>query len=304
MKRLFQNSNEFKNIDFSIKQNNFPNALLVLSPDSETNKQFVKEIALSFFCSAHNFCSVCEGCIKTEKGTNPDLLIYPKEKTFQVTDAKEIVDSAIMAPMIFKNKIYVINDIDISTIAAQNKILKVLEEPPASVKFILTATNETKVLQTIMSRCVKVSLPAIDKQTVKDFVSQAQSDGDFDIAYAFGEGYLGRIQFALENKNFKELNLLADSIINDLKSSKQIIEFSSKITKNKGNFEIILNLLQIKFRKMLNLNNVSGYSKSCIVSILDEILKVQKEMESNVLQSIQADNLLMKILELKYLYRS
>lgn len=304
MKRLFQNSNEFKNIDFSIKQNNFPNALLVLSPDSETNKQFVKEIALSFFCNSHNFCSVCEGCIKTEKGTNPDLLIYPKEKTFQVTDAKEIVDSAIMAPMIFKNKIYVINDIDISTIAAQNKILKVLEEPPASVKFILTATNETKVLQTIMSRCVKVSLPAIDKQTVKDFVSQAQSDIDFDIAYAFGEGYLGRIQFALENKNFKELNLLADSIINDLKSSKQIIEFSSKITKNKGNFEIILNLLQIKFRKMLNLNNVSGYSKICIVSILDEILKVQKEMESNVLQSIQADNLLMKILELKYLYRS
>lgn len=304
MKRLFQNSNEFKNIDFSIKQNNFPNALLVLSPDSETNKQFVKEIALSFFCNSHNFCSVCEGCIKTEKGTNPDLLIYPKEKTFQVADAKEIVDSAIMAPMIFKNKIYVINDIDISTIAAQNKILKVLEEPPASVKFILTATNETKVLQTIMSRCVKVSLPAIDKQTVKDFVSQAQSDVDFDIAYAFGEGYLGRIQFALENKNFKELNLLADSIINELKSSKQIIEFSSKITKSKGNFEIILNLLQIKFRKMLNLNNVSGYSKICIVSILDEILKVQKEMESNVLQSIQADNLLMKILELKYLYRS
>ena len=303
MNRLFENSSEFKNIDFSIKQNNFPNALIILSPDSETNKQFVKEVALSFFCDKHNICESCEGCVKTEKGTNPDLLLYPKDKAFQVSDAKEIVDSAIMAPMIFENKVYVINDIDISTIAAQNKILKVLEEPPASVKFILTATNETKVLQTIMSRCVKISLSAQDKQVLKNFIQPKCSDEDFDIAYSFGEGYLGKILFALENKSFKELNLLADSIIYNLKSSKQIIEFSSKISKIKGNFQIVLNLLQIKFRKMLGTEN-KDYSKMCIVSILDEILKVQKEIESNVSQNIQADNLLMKILELKYLYRS
>lgn len=303
MNRLFENSVEFKNIDFSIKQNNFPNAMIILSPDSETNKQFVKEVALSFFCNNHNFCGNCEGCVKIEKESNPDLLIYPKDKNFQVSDAKEIVDSAIMSPMIFENKIYVINDIDISTIAAQNKILKVLEEPPASVKFILTATNETKVLQTILSRCVKISLSAQGKNTIKNFINPKCSDEDFEIAYSFGEGYLGKILFALENKNFKELNLLADSIINELKFSKEVIEYSSKISKNKGNFPIILNLLQIKFRKMLNSNNLN-YSKMCIVSILDEILKVQKEIESNVAQNIQADNLLMKILELKYLYRS
>lgn len=303
MKCLFKNYNEFQTIKYSIENNILPNALIIFSPDSETNKQFVKEVALSFFCKTHNLCKQCEGCIKTEKETNPDLLIYPRDNSFQVADATEIVENIVLAPMIFENKIYIINDIDNSTIAAQNKILKVLEEPPSSVKFILTATNESKVLQTIKSRCSQITLPALNKIDIKNFISFSCSDEEFDMAYTFGEGYLGKTLFALKNKNFTNLNQFTNSIINELKSSKQIIEFSSKMSKVKEDFKIILDLLQIKFSKLLNSNN-KEYSNLCIVEILKEILKVQQEIESNVNQNIQADNLLMKMLELKYLYRS
>lgn len=301
MERLFNGGKEFENIAKVIKEENMPSAILIASPDSETNKKFASEVCSLFFCTSHSGCQSCEGCVKTSKETNPDLLVYPKEKNFQVADAKEIVETAILSPMIFDSKIYLIHDIDCSTIPAQNKILKVLEEPPKNVKFLITCTNETKVLPTIMSRCVKINLMPFEKSRLQKFLNSYNSL-TFDVAYDFGEGYLGKTNFALQNNQFEALNALADSVINELKSSKQIISLSSKIAKNKDNFLIILNLLQIKFRKLLE-NGSNEYSKICIVNILNTILQIQKEVESNVLFNLQADNLLMKILEFKYLYK-
>lgn len=301
MKRLFNGIKEFENISKAIKEESLPNAILVVCPDGETNKQFALEVCSTFFCADKNSCGVCEGCVKTEKLTNPDLLIFPKEKIFQVADAKEIVETAILSPMIFPQKMYLINDIDTSTIAAQNKILKVLEEPPQCVKFLITCTNETKVLPTIISRCVKITLCPFEKLRLQNFLNQ-QPSTIFDNAYTFGEGYLGKTTFALESNQFENLNMLADNVIYDLKSSKEIISLSSKIAKNKDNFLMVLNLLQVKFGKLLE-EGSENYSKICLVHILNEILQIQKEVESNVLISLQADNLLMKILECKYLYR-
>lgn len=300
MEKLFKNVLEFENIAKAINEENLPNAILIVSPDSETNKQFAKEVCSAFFCSTHSGCDFCEGCVKTNKETNPDLISYPKEKSFQVADAKEIVETAILSPMIFNQKIYLINDIDNSTIPAQNKILKVLEEPPKNVKFLITATNETKVLQTIISRCAKINLKPINKQRLQAFLNKAGSN-DFDIAYDFGDGYLGKTNFALQNAQFESLNNLANTVVYEMKSSKEIISLSSKIAKNKENFLIILNLLQIKFRKLLESGN-KNYSQICLIHILNAILQIQKEVESNVLINLQADNLLMKILEYKYLY--
>ena len=301
VKKLFSGIKEFENISKAIKEGTLPNAILVVCPDSETNKQFAQEVCSSFFCAEKSACGNCEGCVKTEKETNPDLIVYPKEKAFQVADAKEIVDNAILSPMIFSEKIYLIHNIDLATVPAQNKILKVLEEPPASVKFLITCTNETKVLPTIISRCVKVNLMQLEKHRLQEFLGQ-EATQNFNNAYDYGEGYLGKTIFALENKQFEGLNSLAEDIIYNLKSSKEIISLSSKISKNKEQFLIILNLLQVKFRKILEIGT-EGYSKLCVVCILDAILQIQKEVESNVLINLQADNLLMKILECKYLYK-
>ena len=62
-----------------------------------------------------------------------------------------------------------------------------------------------------------------------------------------------------------------------------------------------LNLLQIKFNKMLVCENLN-YSKTCLVHILSLITLKLQEIESNVSINIIADNFLMKILEYKYLY--
>lgn len=301
MKTVFGKTKEFLMLQDAIIKNKFNSNLLILSKDEETAMQFAKEVAFAVFCSSHSICGSCEGCIKTEKETNPDLLIYPKQKSFQVDDANSIVETSLLKPMIFGKKIYLILNIDNSTPAAQNKILKILEEPPQNVLFLLTASNETKILPTIKSRCAHILVKNLDKNTLQDFFD-AKSESRFNLAYEFGEGFIGATRFALEHPNFEELNAMADSVIFNLKSSKEVALFSSRICKNKQQFEIILKLLLLKFSKMINSGNIE-YSDLCLVEIIEVITLAKQQIESNVNINIIADNLLMKILELKYKHR-
>ena len=302
MKTLFGCNDEFLKVNKAIKENTLPKCLLILSPDSFTNELFSKSILSLYFCNDKSGCGLCPACLKNSQGTNPDTYFYPKENSFQVADANSIIDNAFLSPMIFDEKFFVINNVDNSTVAAQNKILKILEEPPTKVRFILNACNESKILPTIKSRCNIIRLQPIALDNMRAYFIQNKIDcSNLDASYEFGEGYVGKTLLAINNSYFNESNLLANSIVNELKSSKEVLSYSFKLAKNKDFLKMTLNLLQIKFNKMLACENLN-YSKTCLVHILSLITLKLQEIESNVSVNIIADNFLMKILEYKYLY--
>lgn len=296
---LYNLSNEFNNLLTATANKTLPCCLLFCSSDKENNKIFIDEFLQYFFCKNGSACNACEGCIKTTSGSNPDVLIFPKGNSFQVSDADEIINSAFLAPMIFDEKIIYIKDLDNSTESAQNKILKILEDTPKNVRFILSTTNKSKLLQTIISRCNIVNVPELNFNQVKSCFKN-QSEETLLFAYNLFGGNLGKIKSFLDSKNFNEANLLANNIVNDLKSSKEIIFYSSKISKSKELFLEVLQLLDDKFRNLFNKNILSNL---CIVEIIKQINLAKEEVENNVLINVLADNLLMKILEVKFLYK-
>lgn len=82
-----------------------------------------------------------------------DVKIYPAEgKLPSVADADEIFSDSAMQPLEGDRKAYVFSDFDKASAIVQNKLLKVLEEPPAGVYFLLGATSLAPVLQTVRSR--------------------------------------------------------------------------------------------------------------------------------------------------------
>lgn len=104
---------------------------------------------------------------ETAKEFNPADVFWlvPKEgaSTIQVAETLEMVDMAHLAP-IGDKKLFIILDAATVTIAAQNKLLKTLEDAPASSTFLLLATSINPILNTIRSRCVTV----YSKQESKD----------------------------------------------------------------------------------------------------------------------------------------
>ena len=296
---IFEKTKAMKNLTNAINSKNLPSALLFYGEDELSNNTFAIEFLQMFFCENHNFCKVCESCIKMISNSNPDLLTFPKNESFQVADANEIIENAQISPMINNYKVIYIKNLDKSTETAQNKILKILEEPPKRVIFVITTSKTSLVLPTILSRCNKVCVEELDYDSAREYFKDVDSE-IFSESYKNFGGFLGKLENSFLDGKIKEISNLADDIFNNLKSSKEIISYSSKLCKNKNDFLVVLKILENKFRSILGKNILSNL---CIAEIIEELNKAKKEIENNVSLGIVADNLLMQMLQIKFIYK-
>jgi DNA polymerase-3 subunit delta' len=98
----------------------------------------------------------------------PDLKIYPKKDSkLSVADANEIIDDSALKPVEGDKKLYIISDFDTTAPLFQNKLLKILEEPPEGVYFLLGASSLSPILSTIRSRVKLLEIqPFSDEQII------------------------------------------------------------------------------------------------------------------------------------------
>lgn len=293
-------------------------AYLFLCPDKLTNKILLLELAKLLQCDNNNACEICDNCVKITAGTHPDVLVFPKDKNFMVEDASTIYDNVQVKPMLAKYKVFIINDLDLSTEQAQNKMLKILEEPPKNVVFLMSATTQDKVLSTILSRVQKMTCDKMNKESLKKLFYETDPN-ILQIAISFGDGYIGKTLDIINNPNFIENYKNMENLIENMKNSSQIPYFSPFLFKDKAVFENNLKILNSLFRDMLMIslnkeeliNNyfikdnlescIAEYSVNCLLQILKRINKVKQMLDSNVNLTLLADNFLFDILEIKYL---
>lgn len=308
---------QFQNLASQRRAGVFFHANLFYSPDKLTNDIFCKQIAKMLVCLNEDGCGTCGNCLKVEKGTNPDVIIFEKTK-FVVSDVEKILDNQILKPMISPCKVYVINNIDTATIQAQNKLLKVLEEPNKNVFFVLSATNLDAVLPTVRSRCKTMPIEPFSIEQVKD-IFKNENVQISDMLYSQSGGYIGKIQELITGGDFGESLEVAKGIVFDMKNSKQVLKFSAMLSSSKQTFLTKLSLIQELYRDVLmsllsekglchnnehekQIQDVLGeFSIEALIEIIERIDFCKKQFEANVNINMIADGLLMKILEVKYL---
>jgi DNA polymerase III subunit delta' len=290
---------------------------LFFGKDSETNWQFVHNLVLGLMCPFGG-CKTCPDCIKVKEGTHPDILEYPQGKSLATSDSKSILENAIKKPMIANKKIIIINNIDISSEEAQNKLLKTLEEPPKDVIFLATAQNLDKVLPTIQSRLVKKQVLSLKKDKIEKIFESERENPNFSLAIQNGAGYIGKTRNILQNKDFLQNYMLCKDIVQNLKSTANILEYIPPKL-DKESFCLILENLSVFYRDILMLklgqeNLVEDvyqketfigikneYSITALKKILENINDANKKQFSNVGVNIILQTLLTKNLEVKFL---
>ena len=103
-------------------------------------------------------CGKCKNCLDISKSQHPDIIEINAADHRGINDIRELIATAIYAPIFAKYKVYIIDEVHMLTEEAFNCLLKLLEEPPSHVKFILATTEIRDVPQTILSRCQKFNL--------------------------------------------------------------------------------------------------------------------------------------------------
>mgnify|MGYP000747341148 CR=1 FL=1 len=108
-----------------------------------------------------NPCNVCSACRAIDAGTCMDVLEIDAASNNGVDNVRDLRDDAVYSPAQVRKRVYIVDEVHMLSQSAFNALLKIMEEPPAFVKFILATTEIHKVPATIQSRCQRYDFKRI-----------------------------------------------------------------------------------------------------------------------------------------------
>ncbi len=107
-------------------------------------------------------CLECPSCKAMQAGNHPDVIEMDAASHTGVDNVRQIIEAASFMPLLGKRKVYLIDEAHMLSKAAFNALLKILEEPPATVIFLLATTDPHKIIETVTSRCFRLFFAPID----------------------------------------------------------------------------------------------------------------------------------------------
>ena len=142
-------------------------AYLITAASAGTGLETARELAAAAVCSGPRPpCGLCRDCRKLASGVHPDVITVGLEtddkgrqkREIGVEQIRRLIADASVRPNEADRKVYIIDRADLMNGPAQNAALKLLEEPPAGVMFLLCAVNAELLLPTVRSRCAEICL--------------------------------------------------------------------------------------------------------------------------------------------------
>ena len=137
-----------------------------------------------------NPCNQCAACRGIDDGSILDVVEIDAASNNRVEDVRALRDEAVFSPANVNKRVYIIDEVHMLSNSAFNALLKILEEPPAHLMFILATTELHKVPATILSRCQRHSFKRIPVDTIAarpELCSTARTPGS-----AAGRGRIAR----------------------------------------------------------------------------------------------------------------
>ena len=122
---------------------------------------FAKTINCSNITPDGEACNECESCRAFNRGTSMNIIELDAASNNGVDNIRALRDEAVFSPASVKKRVYIVDEVHMLSTAAFNALLKILEEPPAHLMFILATTELHKVPATIKSRCQQFAFKRI-----------------------------------------------------------------------------------------------------------------------------------------------
>lgn len=185
----------------------WPHAVLLESGgEAERALRFSRMAAAALICEMGKPDCGCGVCRRILEGIHPDVSLLDREgRDITVDDIRALRRDAFVAPLESHVKVYIIAGAEKMNIAASNAALKILEEPPAGVYFILISESARSLLQTVRSRLTVLRLVSGSEVEASDEESIALA-GEFISAFAKNDELL-LLEFCMKNEKLKRAQL-------------------------------------------------------------------------------------------------
>ncbi len=174
-------------------------AYLFLGPEGVGKKTIAYALAMAIHCrsAAQDFCKECDDCLKIQDGNHPDVrFIGPLagKKDISIQQVRELEKGLSFRSFSGKKKIAILDPATLMNLAAQNALLKTLEEPPGDSLLILIAASAGGLLPTLLSRCLRVSFGPLPLDLVAGYLRSEKglSAEEAGLLAALAMGSLGK----------------------------------------------------------------------------------------------------------------
>lgn len=280
---LYGNENVFSIIENMLSHGRIPHAIMLDGAKGLGKRSVAEELAKAILCdNSHNYCGVCRSCEVYDAGSHPDIkVIKPDNKSntaISIDAIRELGKDAFIKPMMSKRKVYIIENAETMRNEAQNAFLKILEEPPQYVVFILLSESSSMLLDTIISRCTIFNLlppPPSDALKVVRGKIPEKDVGELESVLSLVDNNIGRALSILSSDDegvYADVKKLLSLVA--AHKSYEMLKLVAKYHRDNKNFELFLNLLSsisaVELRKKaLGENTALALSKQQLLHIIE-----------------------------------
>ena len=127
-------------------------------------------------------CCECDACRGIDSGTLLDVTELDAASNNGVDQVRALREEAVYTPSVLKKRVYIIDEVHMLSIAAFNALLKILEEPPEHLLFILATTELHKVPATILSRCQRFSFKRLLPRDIQQQLLHIAVEENIDLS--------------------------------------------------------------------------------------------------------------------------
>lgn len=285
----------FKN---AIKLNRISHAYILNGERGMGKKTVARAFSMTLMCESHGEspCMKCHACKQIMTDNNPDIrwVTHDKPNVISVDEVRRQINTDVqIKPYSSNYKIYIVDDADKMNQAAQNALLKTIEEPPSYVVILLLTVNKDMLLSTILSRCVSMELRPLGKQQVERYLVEKAGIVDYKAREVsdFAGGNIGKAIRLASSDDFMELK---ESVVRVAKNigkmtAGDINGAIKEISSYKENIEEYLDLLFTWYRDVLIYKSCS---EKCVnindkIIFADYIKQIKRQSEDCSYEAIE-----------------
>ena len=206
---LIGNEKLSKTLLSQIENDRIPHAIIIEGEKGLGRHILSEFLSSAILCTGNSSpCGECRSCRMSIAHSHPDIsTVAPedKKKNIAVAQIRELRQSAFIKPHLGNRRVFIIDKAETMNEQAQNTLLKILEEPPAGVYFLLLTESAKAMLETVLSRCVTFKLaPPPRSEAVEWIIGNIKPKRDVELikrALDESKGNIGRAVELLRKRN-------------------------------------------------------------------------------------------------------
>ncbi len=269
-----------------------PHAIMLEGDRGTGRHTLARHIASIAVCSeADAPCGRCRGCHLASVGSHPDIItISPDGKQLKVDAIRSLRQNAFLKPTLCDRKVYIIELADTMNNSAQNAFLKVLEEPPAGVVFILLVASADSMLETVRSRCITLSLTPPSREEAAEYIASSTSFSysEIDKALEESKNNIGIALEILSGEKKSGFGELARSLMLDINNSSayEMLSRLKPYEKDRVAVCAILDELSLRISELLRegcyTHIKEGLARAELIKAYESVIELRQSANNNV----------------------